>query len=152
MKVDEIMVHPVIVVNEDATVEEIAKIMLDRRIGCVPVVDRQGKLVGVVTDSNFAAKERGFPFSNFFAPQLFGKWMPKEESERIYKEAKNLKAKEIMSAPAITVTEEDDLEEVVIKMLKHDFNHIPVVRDGVPVGMVARHDLLKLILQENKLK
>ena len=50
MKVSEIMVHPVIVVNEDATVEEIAKIMLDRRIGCVPVVDREGKLVGIVTD------------------------------------------------------------------------------------------------------
>ncbi|HSE83092.1 MAG TPA: CBS domain-containing protein [Thermodesulfobacteriota bacterium] len=150
MKVSEIMVHPVIVVNEDATVEEIAKIMLDRRIGCVPIVDRKGKLVGIVTDSDFAAKERGFPFSNFFAPQLFGKWMPKEESERIYKEAKSLKAKEIMSTPVITVTEEDSMEEVVTKMLKHDFNRILVVRDGVPVGMVARHDLLKLILQQDK--
>lgn len=40
MKVREIMVRPVIVVKENSTLEEIAQIMLDNRIGCVPVVDK----------------------------------------------------------------------------------------------------------------
>lgn len=152
MKVREIMVRPVIVVKEDTTLEEIAKIMLDLQIGCVPVVCNEGKIVGIITDSDFAAKERGFPFSTFRAPQLLGQWMPKEGVEEMYKAARTLTAKEIMSAPVVTVTEEDTLEEVVKKMLRYDINRIPVVRDGVPVGIVARHDLLKMMIQDEEPK
>ena len=152
MKVTEIMVRPVIVVKEDTTLEGIARIMLDDRIGCVPVVGKEGKIVGIVTESDFTAKEHAFPFSTFFAPQLFGKWMSKEGIEEMYKAARTLTAKEIMSTPAVTVMEEDTLEEVVKKMLHYDINRIPVVRDGVPVGMVARHDLLNLILRNKGLE
>jgi CBS domain-containing protein len=148
MKVDELMVRPVIVVKEDAALKEVAEIMLDNRIGCVPVVDKDGKIVGIITDSEFMAKERAFPFSTFFAPQLFGKWMPKEGVEEMYKAAIKITAKEIMSTPVVTVLEDDRLEDVVVKMLDYDINRIPVVRDGVPVGIVTRHDLLKLILHK----
>src|SRR3989337_3981376 len=137
MKVREIMVRPAIVVKENSTLEEIAQIMLDNRIGCVPVVDKGGKIVGIITNSEFAAKERAFPFSTFFAPQLFGKWMSKEEIKKIYTAACTMTAKEVMSTSVITVTEEEALEEVVKKMLNYDINHVPVVRDRVPVGIVA---------------
>jgi CBS domain-containing protein len=153
MRVREIMVQPVVVVREDTTLEEIAQIMLDRRIGCVVVVDKQGKTTGIVTESDFAAKERAFPFSRYRAPQLFGMWMPKERIEEIYKIARTMTAKEIMSTPVITLKEDDMIEEVVKEMLRYDINRIPIVRDdGVPVGIVARYDLLRLILQENEVK
>jgi CBS domain-containing protein len=55
-------------------------------------------------------------------------------------------AREIMSSPVITLTEEDAFEEVVKKMLHHDINRVPIVnKEGVPVGIVARYDLLRLI-------
>ena len=130
MKVREIMTQPVIVVKEDNTLEEIAHLMLDCRIGCVLVVNREGKVVGIVTESDFTAKERGFPFSTFRAPQLLGQWISKEGVEEIYKAARRITAKEIMSTPIITVTEEDTLEDVVKKMLHYDINRIPVVCDG----------------------
>jgi CBS domain-containing protein len=146
MKVKEIMVQPVVIVHEDTSLEEIARIMLERRIGGLPVVNDQGKLSGIVTESDFAAKERGVPFSTFRAPQLFGQWIGKEGTERLYAAARTMTAREIMRERVITVTEEDTLETVLQRMLRHDINRVPVVRDDTPVGIVTRHDLLNLML------
>lgn len=145
MQIKEFMSQPVIVVGEDATLEEIARTMLAQNIGCVPVVDARGKISGIITESDFAAKEKGIPFSTFRAPQLFGQWLDKGTVERIYERARTMTAKEIMIHPAITVTEDQPVETALGLLLKHDVNRLPVVRDGVPVGIVSRHDLLRLM-------
>jgi len=44
----------------------------------------------------------------------------------------------------------ESAEEAVTLFLRHDIHRIPVVRDGVPVGMVSRHDLLRLMMYMNK--
>jgi CBS domain-containing protein len=145
MKIKEFMSQPVTVVGEDATLEEIARTMLGQNIGCVPVIDARGKISGIITESDFAAKERGIPFSTFRAPQLFGQWMDKGTIERIYETARKMSAKEIMSHHVVTVTEDQGAEEAIELLLKHDVNRLPVVRDGAPVGIVSRHDLLRLM-------
>jgi CBS domain-containing protein len=140
------MVTPVIVVAEATTLEEIAKILLGNRIGGVPVVDPAGKLCGIVTESDFAAKECGIPFSLVRAPQLFGAWLGPSGVEHVYRECKSLTARHIMESRVVTVSEDDPIDRVVQLLMRHDINRVPVVRDGRPVGIVARHDLLKLML------
>lgn len=148
MKVKEIMTQPVTVIQEDATLEEVAQTMLDHGIGCVPVVDREGRLTGVIVESDFTGKERGFPFSAYVAPQLLGEWVTKEGVERIYEAARTRTAKEIMTTQPTTATEDEEITELVVEMIDHSLHRIPVLRDGVPVGIVTRHDLLKLMAQE----
>ena len=148
MKVVEIMTTPVIVGKEENTLEEIAHIILDNKIGCVPIVGKDGRMVGIITETDFMVKERCVPFSRFNAPQLFGKWMPQEGVEQAYKNARELVAKDIMSESVVSVAEEDGVDVVIRKMLKHDYHHIPVVRDGIPVGIVTRHDILKMTLEK----
>lgn len=147
MIIREFMTKPVIVVEEDMTLESIAGLMLEKNIGCVPVVDKNGRLCGVVTESDFASKEKGLPFSTFRAPQLFGRWVSQEGVDRIYEAARSMKASEIMSRSVATVTEDEPIDAAIALMLKYDVNRIPVVRDSVPVGMISRHDLLKLMLR-----
>jgi CBS domain-containing protein len=146
MKVSEIMVQPVVVVREDTTLEEIAQLMLRRRIGCVPVVDDKGKLCGIVTDSDFVPKEYRGPFEMSGWVYLFGRPLRHEKTQQIYEAVRSMTAKEVMSYPVIAVTEGADVDVVVNKMLGHRVHHIPVVRDQVPVGMVARHDLLLMMV------
>ena len=55
-----------------------------------------------------------------------------------------------MTRDVITVQENATIEEVLELMLRYDVNRIPVVRDKVLIGIVARYDLLKLMLQERK--
>ena len=145
MKVREIMVQAVVLVRESATLEEIARIMLEKRIGCVPVTNDRGQLSGIITESDFTAKERGIPFSTYRAPQILGQWMTKEGIERVYEAARTMTAREIMTARVLTVSEDQSVEEVVECMLRHHIHRVPVVRDRVPVGIVARHDILKLM-------
>ena len=148
MFVRQIMVVPVITVDEDCSLEEAAKIMLDRNIGGLPVVDDQGNLCGIVTESDFVAKEKGIPFSVYRFPQMFGEWMPHEHVERIYESARRRAVREIMSRDVITVTEVDTVETVLKKMLKGGIHRLPVVRDRKPVGIVTRHQLLRLMLKQ----
>ena len=121
MFVRQIMLAPVITVDEDCSLEEAAKIMLDRNVGVLPVADDQGDLCGIVTESDFVAKEKGIPFSIYRFPQMFGEWMPHEHVERIYESARRHAVREIMSRDVITVTEVDTVETVLERMLRGVF-------------------------------
>ncbi len=147
MFVRQIMFTPVITVDEDCSLEEAAKIMLDRNVGGLPVVDERGDLTGIVTESDFVAREKGIPFSIYRFPQMFGEWMPHEHVERIYESARRRAVREIMSQNVVTVTEVDTIETVLEKMLKAGLHRIPVVRGRKPVGIVTRRDLLRLMLE-----
>ena len=150
MKVREIMTQPLVTARQDTKLDEIARLMLTHNIGCVPVVDEQGQLCGIVTEADFSAKEHGIPFSTLKLPQVFSQWMPKQGIERIYEAAKTMTVKEIMTADVRTLAEEDSVEEALTLMLRDDLHRLPVVRDGKPVGMLARHDLLKIMARQWK--
>lgn len=150
MKTQAIMVQPVITVSANATLEEVARIMLESRVGCVPVVDEREELCGIVTESDFTGKERTFPFSPmsiYGHPQILGEWLPKQGVERIYETARTKKVREIMTACVVTTTEDQAVEEVVRQMVTRNLRRIPVVRDNKPVGIVTRHDLLRLMIR-----
>ncbi|MBM3791739.1 MAG: CBS domain-containing protein, partial [Acidobacteria bacterium] len=135
MKVKDIMTEPAIVVGEGSTLEQVARMMVEQRIGCLPVVDADGNITGVITEANLFAKNGCVPFSQYRLPQLFGVWMGDAGLEEIYREASSISAREIMTAPAITAQEDDSIESLVETMLHHKIKHLPVVREGKPIGM-----------------
>ncbi len=141
MNISQIMRHPAVVIHEDTSLEEAARIMIEHKLRGLPVVDELGKLCGFLSVSDYLAKDKYIPFSRFHAPQLFGKWISSEGIEQMYEEARTTPVKEIMSKNVIFVTEDDSVDKVVRLMLDRDLNRIPVVRDAVPVGIVARYDL-----------
>ncbi len=147
MRTRELMTQSVVTVRQETSLAEVAQTMVDRRIGCIPVVDAQGQLCGIVTQTDFAAKERGVPFSIETLPQLFDRLLPREAVELVQEEARTTTVREIMITEVITVDEETPVQEVAQQMLRHDLEHIPVVRDGVPVGIVSRHDFLRMIAE-----
>jgi CBS domain-containing protein len=146
MKVKEIMTAPVVTVKAEQTLEEAAQLMLDKHVGGIPVVDDEGKVIGMVTESDYSAKEHAIPFSRIYAPQLFGEWMSKEGIEKAYEAARNITVDKIMTSPVITISPEDTLAEAVRKMLERRIHRVVAAEDGVPVGIVSRHDLLKLVV------
>ncbi len=150
MNVSQIMRQPAVVIHEDTSLEEAARIMMEHKLRGLPVVDEQGKLCGFLSVSDYLAKDKYIPFSRFHAPQLFGKWISSEGIEQMYEEARTTPVKEIMSKNVIFVTEDDSVDKVVRLMLDRDLNRIPVVRDAVPVGIVARYDFLQLMMRKSE--
>lgn len=152
MKVSQVMRTPVVVVHENTSLEDAARIMLQHNLRGIPVVNEQEKICGFLSVSDFMAKDKTFTFTRFHAPQLFGHWLPPEGIEKLYEEARTKTVGEIMSRSVVKVTEDDSIEDVIELLLYRELNRIPVVRDDVPVGIIARYDLLKLIVEKQLMK
>jgi CBS domain-containing protein len=145
MRVGEIMNQSIVTVHEDATLEEVAQVMLAHHVWVAPVVNGRGEMTGIITDADFAVKEARIPFSRTRALQLFGAWIGQERIEKLYEDARTLKARDVMSSPVVAVTEDEPIDKVIQIIVSRGFKRIPVVRGAVPVGIVARHDFLKLM-------
>ena len=72
MKVHQIMSYPVVTVRQHTPLREVARVMLAEDIGAVPVVDDGGRLCGIVTESDFAGRERHLSFSAERLAEVFG--------------------------------------------------------------------------------
>ncbi len=150
LRVRDIMTPNPVTVGPEATLEEVAQLMLKHQIGAIPVVDTEGHLIGLLREEDFLARERPIPFSAFRAPQLFGRWVSPEGIEQIYAEARQLKAVEVAQPPEVVVTEETSLGELAERMVAANVRHVPVVREGKLVGIVTRHDVLKAVARGNR--
>lgn len=144
--VDRIMSRPAVTVGLGASLAAAARSMLENRVGCVLVVDDEGRLRGIVTDSDFCARRVGVPFSTFRHPQVLGRWLGRKGVEPAFREARSRGVAEVMSSPVFAVKEGDSVEDVLTLMMRRGVEHVPVLRGDRPVGVVTSHDLLKLLL------
>lgn len=102
------MTRPVASVHPETTLEEVARLMLEKGIGSVLVVDEEGRLLGIVTESDFL-KERGVPFPTFRAPMLLGRFLGSDGLEGVLAGARSTRVEEIMTSPVHAVGPEDPL-------------------------------------------
>jgi CBS domain-containing protein len=138
-KVDDVMSSPVKVVREAHTVEGAARMMLAEGIRSLPVVDADGSIVGIVTASDLTGAS---PWLS-----LHG-WAQRDASEgdrSSTERAGSVRVSEVMSSPVVTASRTDPLADVLDRMLERGIHHVPVVENGVPVGVVARHDVLEFL-------
>ena len=146
MKVQDLMSKPVVTAKADDSLESVARQMLNKKIGSVVVVDNTGQATGIITESDFQAHEPAAPLDSFRQPKLWGQWIGLHGLDDVYAEARRIKASKIMQKTIVSLREDDPAERAVDLMMRHEFHHLPVLRDGKPVGMVAHHDLLKLAM------
>jgi CBS domain-containing protein len=151
MLVRDIMSSPAITVGEGTPVPDVARLMQDRNVGAVIVVDRAGQIRGLITETDFARIAQAVPFSLRLAPVIFGRRAASPaELQEIFARASALAAADVMTRELRTVAEDAPVGAVLRHMLDGDLKHVPVVRagagdgPGTPVGMIARHDILKL--------
>ena len=147
MKVREIMNSPVVTANEDDSLEQCARKMLELKIDELPVVNGDGELTGFLSVTDFVAKKTTVSFSRTEILELFGQWFDKGEIERIYKDAGRITAKEVMSSPAISIGPDESVKEVFEKLAGAGIHSVVVVEDEKPVGLVSVSDFLKLIVR-----
>lgn len=143
----DIMSTPVQTVRQTTPLPEVARLMRENDIGCLPVVDDTGTLVGLITESDFTGIRQAIPFTLALAPVIYGSRPPTDaELKQMLDAAGKLLARDIMTRDRLhTVAESTPVGVLVHDMLAKKRKHFPVVRDGKVVGLVARHDLLKLI-------
>ena len=148
MKARDVMVSPVITVKPSSSVRDVAKIFLDRRISAVPVVDEQGKLVGIVSESDLMHRaEAGTERKRSWWLQGF---TGDETLAAEYVKAHARKVADIMTRQVIFAAPDMPLYEIANMLESNSIKRVPIVKDGQVVGIVSRANLIQAVASSRK--
>jgi CBS domain-containing protein len=142
MRVRDVMTSPVLSVTPDTPVRDALRLMLDKRISGLPVVDEVGMLVGLVSEGDFLRRsELGTEKRRSWFDFLRGHGRAAEA----YAHSHGRTVSEVMSREVVTVSHNAPLEEAVGLMEKRHVRRLPVT-DGEALGIVTRSDILRALL------
>ncbi|MFH9728453.1 CBS domain-containing protein [Streptomyces sp. NPDC017254] len=134
--VSDVMTHTAIAIGRDAPYKEIVALLDQWKVSALPVLEGEGRVVGVVSEADLLPKEEfrlDEPRPNEFAEAA---------------KAGALRAGELMSSPAVTVHPDASLAEAARIMATRKVKRLPVVSEiGMLEGVVSRSDLLKVFLR-----
>ena len=145
-KVSEIMTTEVITVGPETKVTEATKILLDRRINGLPVVDADNTLMGIICQSDIIVQQKKWPVPTVFT--LLDGIIPLNSISHLEKEVKKMSAttvEDAMTKDPTTTSLDAEIEEVAELMVNKNYHTIPVVEDGKLVGIVGKEDILKTL-------
>ncbi|MGW8355579.1 CBS domain-containing protein [Streptomyces wedmorensis] len=134
--VSDVMSHTAIAIGRDAPYKEIVALMDRWQVSALPVLEGEGRVIGVVSEADLLLKEE------------FRTDEPRPDEFAAASKAGAVRAGELMSSPAVTVHPDATLAEAARIMATRRVKRLPVV-DGVGMleGVVSRSDLLKVFLR-----
>ena len=119
MIAQDIMIRKIYTISPEASVQEVAQLLSRERISGAPVVDKDGKLLGIVTQADI-----------------------------IWNVGRNgLRVADIMNPEIIAVDEKTPVSEIAILMSKRNIKRVPVMCDGKMVGIISRADIVQAVAQ-----
>lgn len=144
MKAKDIMTSPVVTVAPETTVQEVAALLYERRIGAVPVM-QEGRLAGIVSESDLLRRHEigtdGYQRPGSSWLRLFGV----DSSLHDYVRSHARHARDVMTSDVATVTPDTPVAEVARLLEGRGIGRAPVVEDGRLVGIVSRANLVQAL-------
>ncbi|MDD5064277.1 MAG: diguanylate cyclase [Phycisphaerae bacterium] len=117
----------ILTIKENDTVAQAAKKMTDNQVGCLIVLDAQNKFSGIVTERDMLAKV----MTKALSPE-------------------SLSVRDIMTTDVVSCTTDTPAVKVEQLMAEHKIRHVPIVENGVPIGMVSSRDVIAHQLSNNE--
>lgn len=143
MKVSEFMTKEVISIPSGHTVEDAAKLMLDKNISTLPIVDSQAHLVGILTESDFIGQDANIPHALASIKKVLGQIFYNDDVEDLYRRVKDCPLEKVMTRNPHTVTPDHSLSDVVSLMNSYELKRIPVIENQKLIGMITLHDVIR---------
>lgn len=146
----DIMTMDVIVANKSDSIADVAQLLIKEKIGGVPVVSEDRKVVGIISETDIMKKEKYVE-----APQVLNLLQGLiflsdfKQMEKDMKRVAAYKVEELMSTDIITVHENDTFDDVANVMIKKSVNRVPVVdSDNKLKGIICRYDIIRAMYNE----
>lgn len=144
MRASQVMTPDVLSISSDATIFEAAELLIGGGVSAMPVVDKTGKMVGIVSEADLMRRaELGTEPHKSWLQRIFS------DDAAAAKEYVTLHARrvsDVMSRNVVSVAEDDTLGHVAEMMARHKVKRVPVLRDGAIVGVVSRANLLQALV------
>lgn len=140
MKARDIMTTNVVTVSPETDIAEAVRLMLERQISGVPVIDNSGRLAGILTEGDLMRR----------AELVTGRqswWInpmsSPEQEAKAYVKAHGLKVKDVMTKEVVTIDEQEPLDRIAMVLEERGIKRTPVMRNGKIIGIVSRANLLR---------
>jgi CBS domain-containing protein len=149
LKVREVMTREPVTVSPETEIAEAARLLLDKRINGIPVVDRGGTLVGILCQSDLITQQKKFPIPTVFT--LLDGLIPLGSMKSLDREVQKITATRVadaMTPDPVTVGPDTDLAEVASLMVDRKFHTSPVVEGDELVGVIGKEDVLRTLMRE----
>ena len=146
MQARDLMSRDVVRVTPETPLRDVARTLLHHQLSAVPVVDGTGAVVGMVSEGDLIGRkktERETRSEWWLMRMAEGE--PLNEEFQSHVQGPLAVAREVMSSPVISVTEDTPFDEIAALMATHRVKRVPVIRDGQIVGIVRRADLLRSV-------
>ena len=143
-KVKDIMTKDVVTVTKETTVMELAGIFAQRHLSSLPVVDQDGVLIGIVTETDLVEQDKNLHIPTVIS--IFDWVIYLESDKKFEKELKKMTGRtvgDIYSAEVVTVSPDSSIADVADLLSSKKINALPVVDGKKLAGIVSRIDLIR---------
>jgi CBS-domain-containing membrane protein len=143
MKAEDVMVSTVITAGVNASIGEVAAILLHNHISAAPVVDEKGELVGIVSEGDLMRRpEIGTTKRHSWWLELISN---KSASATEYIKSHSRKVADVMTRDLITAKPDTPLGDIAALLERNQIKRVPIVAGGKLVGIVSRANILQAL-------
>jgi CBS domain-containing protein len=143
----DIMTTEVITISPEADITEAVKILLDKGVNGLPVVDNTGHLVGILCQSDLVRMQKSLPIPSLFT--LLDGFVPMSSSALLEAEVRRIAASKVsdaMSTKVVTIGPDMTIDEIAALMVDKKFHTLPVTNKGQLLGVVGKKDVIKTLI------
>lgn len=143
MKAEDIMVRNLVTIGPDESVAQAAQLMTENDVSALPVIDADGRLVGIISEADLLRREEIDTASR--RPRWVETMTPATTLAAEFVKSHGKRVAELMSENVISVGENASLNEIAAILERNRIKRVPVVRDDQLVGIVSRGNLIQAL-------
>ena len=145
MRAKDIMVTTVTTVGPETSVRDVAKVLLANRISAVPVIDDQGRLVGIISEGDLVRRtELGTHHRRSWWLELIS-GINKEALAKRFLKSHGRKVRDVMTTNVVTAKPTTLLRDIATVLEKNRIKRVPIVVKGQVVGIVSRANIIQAL-------
>jgi len=146
MKAMDVMTRDVLTVKPGDSVAETMRLLAEHDISALPVVDDDGTVVGVISEADLVRREE-------IGTEKHRAWWlealtPASTLAEEFAKSHGRRVSEVMSTHVISASEDTPLGEIATLLERHRIKRVPILRDGKPVGIVSRSNLVQAVASQ----
>ncbi|HUI35311.1 MAG TPA: CBS domain-containing protein [Stellaceae bacterium] len=143
MQAADVMVRGVVTVHPDTDVADAIKLLAERDISALPVVDAQGELVGIISEADLLHRVE-------IGTEKHRRWLQESMTAATtlaedFAKSHGKKVSEVMTTHVVSASEDTPLADIASLLERKRIKRVPIVRDGKLVGIVSRSNLIQAL-------
>ena len=149
LKAKDIMTRNLITITPDMEITHAAKLLFDNHINGAPVVGKDGKMVGILCQSDLIAQQKKIPIPSLFT--FLDGFIPLTSLKKIEKTIQKIAAttvRDAMTENPVSVHPDTDIEEIAALMVDKNLHSIPVEDNEKLVGIIGKEDILQTLIKK----